>query len=105
MRGIMKRQFFVIAILFMVWMAPTAPAQTPLPPLISPEVHSDNRVTFRFRGPNIKEVAASLERNPKPFPMQKDDQAVWRMTTDPLAPDDSGYSILADVVSTFDPAN
>jgi enterochelin esterase family protein len=80
-------------------------AQTPPPPLISPEVHSDNRVTFRFRAPNGKEVAVMLEGNPKPFPMQKDDQGVWSVTTDPLAPDYYGYSIIADGVGMFDPSN
>ena len=85
--------------------AAPAPAQTPPAPLISPEVHSDNRVTFRFRGPNVKEVAISLEGVPKPFPMEKDDQGVWSVTTDALAPDFYGYSIIADGVSMFDPAN
>jgi enterochelin esterase-like enzyme len=75
------------------------------PPLISPEVHPDNRVTFRFRAPNIKEAAISLEGIPKPIPMQKDDQGVWFLTTDPLAPDYYGYSIVADAVTLFDPSN
>src|SRR5438270_7161521 len=98
----MKRTFFVLAILLL---AAAAPAQTPPPPLISPEVHSDNRVAFRLRGPNIKEVAVSLEGNPKPLPMQRDDQGVWSVTSDPLAPDFYGYSIVADGVSMFDPSN
>ena len=60
-RGIMKRTFLVLAILLL---AAAVPAQTP-PPLISPEVHSDRRVTFHFRGPNVKEVAVSLEGDRK----------------------------------------
>src|SRR5713101_1336270 len=102
----MKRTFFVLAILLL---AATAPAQTPPPPppppLISPEVHADKSVTFRFRGPNVKEVAVSLEGAAKPLPMQKDDQGVWSVTTDPLAPDYYGYSIVADAVGLFDPSN
>jgi enterochelin esterase-like enzyme len=101
-RGIMKRTFFGLAILLL---AATAPAQIPPPPLISPEVHSDHRVTFRFRAPNIKEAAISLEGVPKPIPMQKDDQGVWSLTTDPLAPDYYGYAIVADGVTLFDPSN
>jgi enterochelin esterase-like enzyme len=97
----MKRTFFALVILLL---AAAAPAQTP-PPLISPEVHPDNRVTFRFRAPNIKEAAISLEGVPKPIPMQKDDQGVWTLTTDPLAPDYYGYSIVADGVHFFDPSN
>src|SRR5712692_3647389 len=102
-RGIMKRRFFVLAILLLA--ATAALAQTLPPPLISPEVHSDNRVTFRFRAPNDKEVAVSLEGVAKPFPMQKDDQGVWSVTTEPLAPDYYGYTIIADGVGLFDPSN
>src|SRR6266481_4854490 len=104
MRGIMKRVFFRLAMLFLAVTAPS-PAQTPPAPLISPDVHSDNRVTFRFRGPNVKEAAVSLEGVPKPIPMEKDDQGVWSVTTDPLAPDYYSYSIVADGVGMFDPSN
>jgi len=37
--------------------------------------------------------------------MQKDDKGVWSVTTDPLAPDYYGYTIIADGVSMFDPSN
>jgi 1,4-alpha-glucan branching enzyme len=79
----MKRTFFGLAILLL---AAAAPAQSPPPPLISPEVHADKSVTFRFRAPNAKEVAVGLE-GPKGVPMQKDDQDVWSVTTAQLAPD------------------
>jgi len=98
----MKRSFFTLAILIIT---ASSPAQTPPPPLLSPEVHSDNRVTFRFRAPNDKEVSLALEGASKPLPMQKDDQGVWSVTTDPLSPDFYGYSIIADGVGLFDPSN
>ncbi len=101
-RGTMKRIFFVLAVLLL---AATAQAQTPPAPLVSPEVHADKSVTFRFRAPNDKEVAVSLEGVPKPFPMQKDDLGVWSVTTNPLAPDYYGYTIIADGVGMFDPSN
>jgi len=99
----MKRTFFRLLAFLLTAFA--GRAQTQPAPLVSPEVHSDNRVTFRFRGPNIKEVAVSIEGHPKPLPMQKDDQGLWSVTTDPLAPDYYGYSIVADGVSMFDPSN
>jgi enterochelin esterase-like enzyme len=80
-------------------------AQTPPAPIKSPEVLSDNRVTFRFRAPNAKEVALSLEGTTKDQPMQKDDQGVWSITTEPLAPDFYGYHFVADGVSLIDPAD
>jgi enterochelin esterase family protein len=80
-------------------------AQTPPPPVVSPEVHPDNRVTFRFRAPNVKLVELNLEGTPNPFPMEKDDQGVWSITTDPLTPDFYGYSYVADGIHLIDPSN
>ena len=101
----MRGTLFASAIVFMAFLAADDRAQTPPAPLISPEVHSDHRVTFRFRGPNIKEVAVSIEGTAKPMPMQKDDQDVWSVTTEPLPPDYYGYSFIADGVTMLDPAN
>jgi len=104
----MKRDFLAVAhllrrVAFGILLAATASAQTP--PLISPEVHSDNSVTFRFRAPNVKEVNLSLEGAPKHLAMQKDEQGVWSVTTDSLLPDYYGYAFIADGVALFDPSN
>ena len=84
------------------------PAQTPPPqppaPLVSPEVHPDATVTFRFRAPNAQEVKLTRE-GAEAAPMQKDDQGVWSVTTASLAPDYYGYSFVADGVRLIDPAN
>jgi enterochelin esterase family protein len=98
----MRQKCSLIAILFL---AATAAAQTPPPPLVSPEVHSDHRVTFRFRGPNVKEVLVSIDGTAKPLAMQKDEQGVWSVTTEPLAPDYYNYSFSIDGVNSFDPSN
>jgi len=79
------------------------PAQAPLA-LTSPEVHSDKRVTFRFRAPNAREVLLAREGAPR-IPMQKDEQGVWTVTTPPLEPDLYGYTFVADGVSLIDPLN
>src|SRR6266700_2279535 len=102
-----KRTPLTLAVLFLALAASSqnTRSQTPPPPLISPEVHADRSVTFRFRAPNVKEVAVSIEGSSKPLPMQKDDQGIWSVTTDPLAPDYYGYSFVADGVGLFDPAN
>lgn len=99
----MKRTFVFLSACLLI--ASIAPAQTPPLPLVSPEVHSDNRVTFRLRAPNAKEVSVSLDVFAKPLSMQKDDQGVWSVTTDPLPPDYYGYSIIADGLNFFDPSN
>jgi enterochelin esterase family protein len=84
--------------------AQNAPPQ-PVPPLITPEVHSDNSVTFRFRAPNAQEVKVTREGTTDPLPMQKDDSGVWTVNSPPLSPDYYGYSIVVDGVRTIDPYN
>src|SRR5579872_6740983 len=81
-------------------------AQTPRAPkpLKSPEVHPDRSVTFRFRAPNAKEVLLSRS-GAKRAPMEKDDQGVWTITTEPLDPDFYSYTFVADGVTLLDPYN
>jgi hypothetical protein len=81
------------------------PPQTPPPALITPEVHSDNSVTFRFRAPHAQEVKLTREGSPEPLPMQKDDTGVWTVNTAPLPPDYYGYSIVVDGQRSIDPYN
>src|SRR5258708_23525630 len=81
------------------WAQPQPPA-----PLVSPDVHSDHSVTFRFRAPNVKAVLLNLE-GAAPAPMQKDDAGVWSLTAAPLPPDIYGYSFIADGEGIIDPSN
>ena len=68
-----------------------------------PEVAADKRVTFRLRAPNAKEVAVSFGGNTRP--MQRDDQGLWSVTTEPLQPNIYTYSLVVDGTSLNDPAN
>jgi enterochelin esterase-like enzyme len=79
--------------------APQAPAW-----LVSPEVHSDSSVTFRFLAPNAQEVRLAREGT-EAVAMQKDDKGVWTVTTAPLPPDYYGYSFVVDGVRSLDPFN
>ncbi|MBL8175879.1 MAG: esterase family protein [Bryobacterales bacterium] len=90
--------------LFTLLCAAALAQQTPPAPVISPEVHPDRRVTFRFRAPSAKEVFLSREAGPR-IPMAKDDKGLWTLTTDPLEPDYYGYSFVTDGVSMMDPNN
>jgi enterochelin esterase family protein len=83
---------------------PATPPQEPPPPLVTPEVHSDNSVTFRFRAINAQEVKLEREGS-EPVAMQKDDAGVWSVTTPPLVPDYYGYSVLVDGERMLDPYN
>lgn len=94
------------------FLAALCPAQTnkssspasPPATLISPDVHVDGSVTFRFPAPNAKEVNLARE-GAQPQAMVRDNQGVWSLTTAPLAPDYYSYSFVADGVRLIDPAN
>ena len=74
-------------------------------PIVSPEVLSDNRATFRFRDPNAVKVELQFEGQTSHLPMRKDEAGVWSVTTDPLQSDYYGYSFVADGVALIDPSN
>jgi hypothetical protein len=82
--------------------APAGVRQMGEPPVHSPVVSDDDRVTVRFRAPNAKEVILNLQGC---YPMQKNDQGIWSFTTDPLTPEIYGYSIVVDGLSLADPGN
>jgi len=73
-------------------------------PLVSPEVHSDSRITFRLKAPNAKDVRVRLETVGSKS-MTKDEQGVWSFTSEPMAPDIYSYSFSVDGVQMTDPAN
>lgn len=73
-------------------------------PLVSPEVHADGRITFRLRAPNAKEVLVRCEGTSASV-MQKDEQGVWSVTTEPMTPDVYAYSFSVDGLRTIDLAN
>ena len=85
--------------------APASSAQTPPPPPpVSPEVHTDGRITFRVRAPHAREVAvarAGFER----LPMTRDEQGTWAVTTAPMPPDIYQYTFSVDGIPTLDPVN
>jgi enterochelin esterase-like enzyme len=82
-----------------------AARQTPPAPVVSPEVLTDGRVTFRLRAPNVKEVSVQIDGASKPIAMQKDEEGIWSATTEPLVPDYYGYAFLVDGVAMLDPSN
>lgn len=69
--------------------------------ILSPEVQTDGRVTFRIKAPNAAEVRLHCESLPDSA-MQKDDQGVWSATAGPLEPDYYGYSFTVDGLRVID---
>ena len=85
-------------------LATTAGAQAP-PPVVSPEVSADRRLTLRFRAPDAKQVTATGELDGQPHPMTKGADGVWSVTIGPLAPDIYTYAFNVDGTSALDPQN
>lgn len=70
-------------------------------PIVSPEVHPDRTVTFRYRDPNAAKVELDLEGRDG-VAMVKSANGVWTYTTDALAPDLYGYTFSADGETRLD---
>jgi enterochelin esterase family protein len=85
--------------------AAAAPAQADrnAGPVKSPEVGTDQRVTFRLRAPNARDVAVSVRG--KKLAMRKDEEGLWSVTSDPMPPDIYTYSLIVDGASMNDPSN
>src|SRR6266446_6426203 len=63
-------------------------------PLVSPEVHPDRSVTFRLKAPDAKEVVLRYDLGTNT--LERNEQGVWSVTTEPLEPDIYSYSFLVD---------
>lgn len=85
---------------------PGAANRPPAPRLLSPEIHPDRTVTFRFYAPNSKEVTLNGSWDGgTDIRMQKDAAGVWAVTIGPMDPQLWGYWFLADGVKALDPSN
>ena len=92
----------------------TAAAQVPAngapeaPALVSPEVHPDRTVTFRYRAPEAREVALTGKLaggTNHQILLSKGSNGVWSVTVGPVAPEIYGYRFDVDGVSVTDPSN
>lgn len=87
-----------------VLLASAAMAGAQQPPVRSPEVHADGRVTVRLRAPNAQAVIFASD-GAAPTPMVRDSAGDWSYTTEPLAPDIYTYTFRVDGVTIPDPQN
>ncbi len=73
--------------------------------LVSPEVHSDGRVTFRLLAPNAKRVGLSVQFAEGVQSMIKDDGGLWQVSVGPAEPEIYEYNFVVDGLQATDPAN
>lgn len=99
---IIRIYFFAIILLLCSGMAMSQPRG---PFVMSPQVHPDKTVTFRYLAPLAKEVKLSAQFEKAPLAMSRDTQGIWNITVGPIKPDIYPYSFQVDGVTVMDPAN
>jgi enterochelin esterase family protein len=84
-----------------------AAAATPVTALVSPEVHADRTVTFRFRAPQATQVqlAGEILQGKGPQAMTKDEAGLWTITIGPVPPEIWIYNFRVHGVDVTDPSN
>lgn len=97
------RLLFAGSMLFITIWAYSQPPRGPF--VVSPQVHADKKVTFRYLAPLAKEVKLSAQFEKAPVAMTKDSLGVWSVTVGPVKPDIYPYSFNVDGVGVMDPAN
>ena len=96
----------VALIIAMFWISVSGFCQPPRGPfVVSPEVHADKTVTFRYLAPRAKIVKLSGQFQKSPVEMSKDSLGIWSITVGPIKPDIYPYSFQVDGVTVMDPAN
>jgi enterochelin esterase family protein len=80
--------------------------------VISPEVHDDQRITFRLRAPDAQSVALTggpillaLGRSNAPVPFERGADGIWALTVGPVKPNMYVYRLLVNGVAVVDPNN
>lgn len=93
----------ILSLLLVAGFAQSQPPRGPL--VVSPQVHPDKTVTFRYLAPEAKEVKVSGQFEKAPVLMTRDAQGIWSATLGPIKPDIYPYSFQVDGVTVMDPAN
>ena len=78
------------------------------PPVVSPEVSPDRRITFRIVAPQaqaIRLAAGDIPGVGQTTQLTKADNGVWEVAVGPLEPGAYRYNFNVDGVSTIDPRN
>ena len=101
----------IVAICVMALLMPVAAlAQQALwgnAPVVSPEIHENNTVTFRLRAPKAVKVQVTGDFLAKGVAdLVENKEGVWEFTTpEPLKPELYGYTFLVDGLKINDPSN
>lgn len=100
----MKVFRFTYKIVLVLLLTGICAAQQPQP-VVSPEVHSDRKVTFRLLAPKAKSVGVNVQFAQGLQPMKQDGSGVWSVTLGPAEPNIYEYSFVADGLQIPDTSN
>jgi 1,4-alpha-glucan branching enzyme len=75
------------------------------PPVISPEVAEDQKVTFRLQAAKANEVLLRGQWSKEFATLTKGDNDVWSVTVGPVEPGVWEYSFVVDGLAMIDPGN
>ena len=105
----MRKRFFCLACCSFFALSSLGQQQLGQRPRVkSPVVNADGTVTFNFYDPSAQRVSVNGDfdeiRN-KHLEMTKQENGVWMVTTEPLAPELYSYSLSVDGQRFVDPAN
>lgn len=115
----MRKIIFVMALLLNVLMCNAQQALWGFSQIVSPEVHPDNTVTFRFQSPTAQSVQVTGDFLPTvamdtPYgkfdapgtaDLVKNAEGIWEFTSNALSPELYSYSFIVDGVKMPDPSN
>jgi enterochelin esterase-like enzyme len=99
----MKKSLLIVTICTLAFL--TSIGQQRPPMVISPEVHPDNSVTFRFYAANAQKVTLESQFLTSNNLMKKDLSGVWSITVAPVKPDIYPYCFRVDSIQVADPNN
>lgn len=109
MRGFQRTMVVLMALVVIGAVATTCPAQARRargPRVVSPEVASDGRVTFRILAPQadaVRLTGGDIPNLGRGAEMTKDANGVWEVTLGPIDPGAYRYNFNVDGVSVIDP--
>ena len=98
-------KFLVIALWVIIVLQNETTGQPGRISFVSPEIHKDRTVTFRFMAPNAREVKLSTQFINGQQSLTKDDQGLWSITLGPVEPDIYPYCFIVDGIQLADPKN
>ena len=97
--------YFLLSVFFICCVSSETEGQQRIGSIVSPEVHSDNRVTFRIFALGAEDVKLDGQFIPDSQAMTKDANGLWSITTDPIKPDIYPYRFIVDGVAVMDHNN